>query len=172
MEQKPNETPEEEKISKLGCVRELVLFGVLCAIVASLIPAVNSIFFCLAFSGICGNNIEKETYSPDKQLKAVVFVRDCGALGSAHTHISVLRSSEDLPNEAGNTFSCRYLPLRTRWVSPRKLKVEHEPTAASPLQQRSVLLPPKFPFKREEKVLVEFQEMPAESFRDEVIEQL
>jgi len=41
----------------------------------------------------CREQIISEAPSPDKKLKAVLYVRDCGATTRASTRVSVLRSS-------------------------------------------------------------------------------
>jgi hypothetical protein len=59
---------------------------------------------CLNLTDGCGNEILRAHYSPTKQLKAVVFERDCGATTGFSTQISVISANGDLPNEAGNVF--------------------------------------------------------------------
>lgn len=53
---------------------------------------------------MCGNEIYKESLSPDGKFKAVVFSRDCGATTGLSTQISILPVGDDLDNEAGNIF--------------------------------------------------------------------
>jgi hypothetical protein len=52
----------------------------------------------------CGNTIVGRQLSPDKNWKAVVFSRDCGATPGFSTHVSVLQVSRKLPDEGGNLF--------------------------------------------------------------------
>jgi hypothetical protein len=59
---------------------------------------------CLNLADGCGNEILRVLYSPTKQLKAVVFERDCGATTGFYTQISIMSADSDLPNKAGNVF--------------------------------------------------------------------
>lgn len=59
---------------------------------------------CINITGDCVNEILRVHYSPTKQLKAVVFQRDCGATTGFSTQISIMPANSDLPNEAGNVF--------------------------------------------------------------------
>jgi hypothetical protein len=52
----------------------------------------------------CGNQVVKTVGSPDGKLKVVVFERDCGATTGSSTQVSLLRSSDRLPNKGGNLF--------------------------------------------------------------------
>ena len=54
---------------------------------------------------MCGNDIITESLSPDKELKAVVFRRDCGATTGFSTQVSILGVEEQLENENGNVFT-------------------------------------------------------------------
>jgi hypothetical protein len=51
---------------------------------------------------MCGNNISKEINSPDKKLKAVIFIRDCGATTGFSSQLSIIDFSDKLENESGN----------------------------------------------------------------------
>jgi hypothetical protein len=59
---------------------------------------------CFNLGGACGNEILSTFYSPTKQIKAVVFQRDCGATTGFSTQISIMPANSDLPNEDGNVF--------------------------------------------------------------------
>ncbi len=59
---------------------------------------------CINLTGDCVNEILRIQYSPSKQLKAVVFQRDCGATTGFTTQISIISANSDLPNQAGNVF--------------------------------------------------------------------
>jgi predicted small secreted protein len=59
---------------------------------------------CLNLADGCGNEILRVHYSPTKQLKAVIFERDCGATTGFSTQISIMAANGDLPNEGGNVF--------------------------------------------------------------------
>ena len=82
---------------------------VLGAILLILILVVGGCGFFLSslFSGMCGNEIFQEVYSPDNEYKAVVFQRDCGATTSFSTQISILKASAKLPDKSGKAlFMC------------------------------------------------------------------
>lgn len=67
-----------------------------------------SIFaFCISAGCVppCSNRVVYETMSPGGDYKAVVFERQCGDDGGAHTQISVLASNAELTDEGGNVFS-------------------------------------------------------------------
>jgi|RhiMethySRZTD1v2_1073278.scaffolds.fasta_scaffold319162_2 hypothetical protein len=59
---------------------------------------------CMNLTGDCVNEILRIHYSPSKQLKAVVFERECGATIGFSTQISIMPANSDLPNEGGNVF--------------------------------------------------------------------
>jgi hypothetical protein len=59
---------------------------------------------CFSLTGGCENEVLRTLYSPTKQLKAVVFQRECGATTGFSTQISILSANSDLPNESGNVF--------------------------------------------------------------------
>jgi hypothetical protein len=59
---------------------------------------------CINITGECVNEILRVHYSPAKQLKAVVFQRDCGATTGFSTQVSIMSANRDLPNEGGNVF--------------------------------------------------------------------
>jgi hypothetical protein len=59
---------------------------------------------CFNLAGACANEILSSHYSPTKQLKAVVFQRDCGATTGFSTQISIMPANIDLPKEGGNVF--------------------------------------------------------------------
>jgi hypothetical protein len=86
-------------------------------------------------SGLCANQITKEEISPDGQLKALVFTRDCGATTSDSTQVSIIEASDSLPNEAGNVFiedagsSHASLDVSVRWNGARKLLITGDPKA-------------------------------------------
>ena len=60
---------------------------------------------CLNLTDGCRNEILRVHNSPTKQLKAVVFQRDCGATTGFSAQISILSANSDLSNEGGNVFA-------------------------------------------------------------------
>jgi hypothetical protein len=59
---------------------------------------------CINLRDACVNEILRTHYSPSKQLKAVVFERECGATTGFSAQISIMPANSDLPNEGGNVF--------------------------------------------------------------------
>ena len=64
--------------------------------------AIGGLWFLGA--GGCGNQVLSEVSSPDRNLKVVVFQRDCGATTGFSTQASLLESDQMLGNGAGNIF--------------------------------------------------------------------
>ena len=62
----------------------------------------------------CDNEIVQEAVSPDGRLRAVLFSRNCGATTGFQTQISIIESSDDLPDEPANTFITEGHPDYTR----------------------------------------------------------
>lgn len=77
------------------------------------------------FGDLCGNQILSETYSPNKQLKAVVFSRDCGATTNYSTHVSIMNSWEKLDNgNTGNVFVTDSAVI-VKWDGDGSLSIEY-----------------------------------------------
>ena len=57
----------------------------------------------LVWGDMCGNEIVEEIKSPDKRLKAIIFIRDCGATTGYSTQLSIIEDEDKLENGAGNT---------------------------------------------------------------------
>ena len=87
------------------------------------------ILFSSLFNGMCGNEIFQEVYSPDNKYKAVVFQRDCGATTGFSTHISILRASAKLTDEAGNIFIMDGHPgwanIKINWETNRLVSISY-----------------------------------------------
>ena len=80
--------------------------------------------------GLCGNTISQTAVSPDGQLKAVVFERDCGATTRVSRQVSVLRASQSLPNEGGSILVIdgpSSPALRVAWAGARTLQIQYPP---------------------------------------------
>lgn len=58
--------------------------------------------FVVLGCGMCENTILQKAISPDRHVKAVVFVHDCGATTGFSTRVSVIGAYRSLPNEGGN----------------------------------------------------------------------
>ena len=78
------------------------------------------------FKEPCANEVLDEVPSPDRNLKAVVFVRNCGATTGLSTQVSVLGIDEVIENEPGNVFIIE--PdgdVNAKWISASSLELEH-----------------------------------------------
>jgi hypothetical protein len=79
-------------------------------------------------SGACQNRDIHELFSPDRVWKAVRFTRWCGGSNPV-LQVSVLRSSESLPNAPGNVLQERpatlSADLQLVWEKPRELWITH-----------------------------------------------
>ncbi|MBK1852842.1 hypothetical protein FE845_15960 [Marinobacter sp. 1-4A] len=84
--------------------------------------------FIYAASDMCGNEIYTEIVSPNKERKAVVFQRDCGATTGFSTQISIINSGDRLENEGGNIYIIDGQPKDVspplKWVSNTELRIE------------------------------------------------
>ncbi len=81
----------------------------------------------------CGNELVSEALSPSGRLRAVVFLRDCGATTAYGVELSILRAEAGLPNRAGNAFSADAghtdvpLKLDVRWDTDEAVTVRYDP---------------------------------------------
>jgi len=94
-----------------------------------------------AFEGMCGNQVLAEFPSPNGQVKAVIFERNCGTTTDFSTQVSILSSGELLENEGGNLFVADTdhgrapsgvgggPEVRFRWVSDAEAEIFHHPAA-------------------------------------------
>ena len=86
-----------------------------------LLGIIVSSYFVYAFftsSPMCGVEIVKEVYSNNKEVKAVLFQFDCGAMDSFSTQVSVLSATDEFPIESGNVFSAKHGEYRGEWGGP------------------------------------------------------
>jgi hypothetical protein len=79
-----------------------LLYGLL--ILVSLLAAMYACTHLL-WGGMCGNQIIEEIPSPNKEFKAVIFTRDCGATTGYSTQLSIIKISANLENEGGNVLT-------------------------------------------------------------------
>ena len=97
-------------------------------------------------SDLCGNKIVREKLSPDLNLKAVVFERDCGATTGFSTQVSILEASEDLTG-GGNAFvsdggrgvvGWNGPWVAVKWLGPGSLQIAYDATASVFEQDKTV----------------------------------
>jgi hypothetical protein len=65
----------------------------------------GAVFFAAACTSICQNTVVCEALSPDGQLKAIVFHRNCGATTGCNSMVSILPATASLPDAAGNVLN-------------------------------------------------------------------
>lgn len=77
----------------------------------------------LLISDMCGNEIISQTLSPDKELKAILFRRDCGATTRFSYQVSVLNPWDSLSDaDCGNVF-VSYASPGLQWKDNRTLLI-------------------------------------------------
>jgi hypothetical protein len=90
----------------------------------------------------CENRLLDERVAPDGKLKAVVFVRNCGATTSFSTEVSILEAAASLPRNGGEvvfvaTTGHGLAPagpgggpeVQVRWEGPSRLTVSRHAAA-------------------------------------------
>lgn len=106
------------------------------------------------FGDLCVNQILSETYSPNKQLKAVVFRRDCGATTNFSTQVSIMNSWEKLDNGNTGTVFVTDSSAVVKWNGDGSLSIKYGAPCKIFTQCESHLMLPFFQMVR-----VKFSEM-------------
>jgi hypothetical protein len=75
--------------------------------------------------GMCGNEIKQKIPSPNGEIVAYVFERDCGATTGLSPQLSILDKDDDFPNESGNTFRSDK-DFSIEWTDVKNLKVIYD----------------------------------------------
>src|SRR5438105_2785153 len=83
---------------------------------------------------LCKNEILRELPSPDGNWKAVIFQRSCRPhLSDPSTQISILRTSEILPNDPGNVFALDGQESKgepeivdVSWTRPNEVEISYD----------------------------------------------
>ncbi len=102
------------------------------ALVICLIPLVGC-------DDMCGNEQTTHALSPKGSKRAIVFTRDCGATTSWSTQVSVIKGTEQLSNDAGNTLILGdKVPLQIAWKSESELVIRGVAGPTPFKQERSV----------------------------------
>ncbi|MCK9395371.1 MAG: hypothetical protein M0Q44_07255 [Methylobacter sp.] len=99
------------------------------------------ILFVRSLPDMCGNEILFEFPSSNMKMKAVAFLRDCGATTDFSTQVTILPINDVLQNEGGNTFSADTNygaapsgqgggpEVRLRWLSDTQLQIQYHRSA-------------------------------------------
>lgn len=89
-------------------------------------------------SGLCGNKIEQEIRSPNGELKAVIFSRDCGAGINFSSNVSVLNASDSVPDTTGNVLVQEKSAPQVSWETNNNLLIRYESKVPIQSKQDSV----------------------------------
>ncbi len=104
--------------------------------------AVGSLFVVVLIPGfLCENTLIEEVISPNGEMKAVVFQRECSSSSDYSTQVSIIPVSSELPSGVGNIFiantnngTAPRSPtggpvVKVRWRDASSLKLTHHPNA-------------------------------------------
>jgi hypothetical protein len=119
------------------------IFWALALVVSTVVAlfAIIAVGLFLLEEDACANKLLYESVSPDRHMKAVVFMRDCGATTDFSTQVAIIPSSEKLSKASGNAFSADTnhgaAPsgpgggpvVKVQWQSPIELVISHHSAA-------------------------------------------
>lgn len=104
--------------------------------------AIGSLFVVVLIPGfLCENMLIEEVFSPNGEMKAVVFQRECSSSSDYSTQVSINPASSELPSGVGNIFiantnngaaprSATGGPVvKVRWRDATSLELTHHPDA-------------------------------------------
>ena len=101
-----------------------------------LISVVCALALLIGCNELCDNEAPAEHPSPDGQWKYVSFDRNCGATTESNLQISVLQSSQSLPNEAANAFiadgnhGATTFVAQPEWIGSHTLRITYSSKAS------------------------------------------
>jgi hypothetical protein len=99
---------------------------------------------------LCGNEEISRFPSPDGQIEAVIFERDCGATTDFSTQISIVSKGASVRSGVGNAFigdsnhgaapAAKWggPPAQVRWLTNRRVVISVHPATRISVQQSSV----------------------------------
>lgn len=107
--------------------------------------------FGLAWLGIniligdmCCNQFISQSFSPDKDLKAILFKRDCGATTAYSYQVAVLNPWDSLSNaDTGNVF-VSYGTSSLKWKDNRTLLITRKSAERIFKEQKQITVWPLF----------------------------
>lgn len=80
-------------------------------------------------TGDCSNHVAAEIASPNQNYKIVEFDRGCGATTGNSIQLSVIKSTDSLPDDAGNIFiadsTIRNKCVLASWINDKTILVKH-----------------------------------------------
>jgi hypothetical protein len=123
-------------------LKRLAVAGVILAAVVGAILGASSLLFAIVMEfGMCVNEVVATVSSPDRQHRAVVFQRDCGAPTDFSTQVTLDPLMASRPIGVGNVWIADadhdVAPrakwggpdVRLEWTSPSSLRLLHHPRA-------------------------------------------
>ncbi len=96
-----------------------------------LLLALCALALAIGCHDLCGNEAPAEHASPDGQWKYVSFDRNCGATTGSNLQISILPSSQSLPNQAANAFiadsnhEATTFVAQPEWIDSHTLRITY-----------------------------------------------
>lgn len=115
-------------VNKVGF--SIIVFGLIVMLIA-----VNVLSETLG-TGLCVNKVEQEVISPNGQLKAVLFTRDCAGTPSAN--VSVIGQGDALPNKPGNVLVGDPHRVGLSWEGDQTVVVRRDSSIAAQTKLDSV----------------------------------
>lgn len=111
-----------------------------------LLVLVAGAFFFVAYNFLslddtCENVVLSESANPNRQIKAVIFQRNCGATTGFSTQVSILEFRDELKNDSGNIFVADTNhgeapsdenggpKVEAEWIGNNNLKLRYHPKA-------------------------------------------
>ena len=104
--------------------------------------AVGSLFVVALIPGfLCENTLIEEVLSPDGELKAIIFQRECSSSRDYFTQVSINPARTELPSGVGNIFIANTNDgaapgspaggpvVRVHWRDETLLELSHHPKA-------------------------------------------
>lgn len=116
--------------------RFLKRLAVICAVTACGLAALGYALLA-ALPDPCADQLVSESPSPDQRLRAVIFVRDCGASTGFVSHVAILEAGEQLGRSTDLVFSADTdhgrapagpgggPEIRARWAGANQLVLTH-----------------------------------------------
>mgnify|MGYP000137000819 CR=1 FL=1 len=105
-------------MSKVKSVLKVMFEFIVLVLLLGVIVSSYFVYDLFASSPMCGVEIVDEVYSNNKEVKAVLFQFDCGAMDAFSTQVSVLSAADELHIESGNVFSAKHGEYRGEWGGP------------------------------------------------------
>ena len=98
----------------------------------------------LLISDMCCNEFISQSFSPGKELKAILFKRDCGATTAYSYQVSVLNRWDSVSNaDTGNVF-VSYGTSALKWRDDRTLLITRKSAERIFKEQKQITVWPLF----------------------------